>query len=435
MPSNQAQPFIFILSLLIGVTLVQAAPNPSTPKGMSIYPKGKIFPFMGYSGEPVRDAKNGFTVAGPDYGTAFHFSAEIRNDRLAKMRASGMPYPGFVGLNRHFHDAEKYKAISVPEIKQQIAAQMEELLKDPLICWWYVTPEEIRSWHANEFEYLEAVTSTIRALDPLHRPIWMYEPNHRAASALVQTGQYLDIIGKGSYTNLAGFQKERIWVRWSIEQEVQAIDALKKKDHRFRIPIVMPELCQDPADPADDQLIPTWTRHDVYLGLLSGGKGVSIWSLFKRPGVNRTWSIWYESYAQIARELTGQLKLGEVFLEGKLVTSVTVTQTQGPQTITLFVGDRTKLELGTITDEERKGGSHIYPALSSKVLQYQGATYVFLCNSHPEQSLRVTTSLPPAHQVWLLPNLTNVPLNDSRELVTELPPFAVFIYKIQDTPR
>ena len=95
----------------------------------------------------------------------------------------------------------------------------------------------------------------------------------------------------GTCVNLAGRQNERIWMKWSVEREVQAIEALKEEDDRERIALVLPELCADPADPKDDHKIPSWVRHDVYLGLMSGGKGVAIWSLFRRTGVNRTWPI------------------------------------------------------------------------------------------------------------------------------------------------
>lgn len=419
-----------LLSLLFCLPMQAEVATPT--KGLEIYPMGKIFPFMGYSGVPTRDVKNGFTVAGPDYGTPFYQAAKIRNDRYAKMRASGMPYPAFVGLKMHFHDAKKYKPLSPAEIKRQITAQMKVLLKDPSICWWYVAPEEIRFWYKNELEYLKTVTTTIRELDPHHRPIWMYEPNHRTSAALVKTGQYQDIIGKGCYTNLAGFQKDRIWVRWSVEQEVQAIEKLKKQDQRLRIPLVMPELCQDPKNPSDDKLIPAWTRHDVYLGLMSGAKGVSIWSLFKRGGVKRTWSIWYDSYSKVANELTGELKLGEVFLFGQETDDFKIKQTQGPKSIKLFVGDRTKLELGTITEAERKGSTHVYPCLTTKTINYKGSTYLFLCNSHAEKKLKLTVTIPAGHKVSLLPENKPATLNAQGKLLVELPPYAVPIYRIHN---
>jgi len=44
---------------------------------------------------------------------------------------------------------------------------------------------------------------------------------------------------------------------------------------------------------------------DIYLGLASGAKGVLIWSLFKRKEVKRTWQLWYDAYAECARELGG----------------------------------------------------------------------------------------------------------------------------------
>lgn len=34
-----------------------------------IYPQGRKLAFAGYSGDPARDLANGFTLAGPVYGT------------------------------------------------------------------------------------------------------------------------------------------------------------------------------------------------------------------------------------------------------------------------------------------------------------------------------------------------------------------------------
>jgi hypothetical protein len=425
-----------VIVTVFTMSLVCAEPS-SFPEGLTIYPKGKVFPFMGYSGNPVRDAQNGFSVTGPDYGTSYAFPEDRRNASYSKMRAAGLPYPAMVGLKMYFHDKKKLRSLTAEQIQKEIATQMADLLKDPLVCWWYISPEEIRSWRKNEMDYLKVVTETIHKLDPHHRPIWMYEPNHRDAGALLQTGKYLDIVGKGCYTNLAGFQKNRVWVRWSVEQEIKAVEQLFKQDGRTRTALVMPELCQDPKDPADDYLIPVWTRHDVYLGLMSGAKGVAIWSLFKRPGVKRTWQIWYDSYSQLAKELTGELALGKVFLQGKENAVIKVHQTSGPEWISLFVGDRTKLELGTITEAERKGGLCRFPALSCRVLDYNGSTYLFLCNSHPEKEVKVTIfwpHLPQKSKVFRLPENDECSLSFSgegneSEIKTQLAPFSVEIYR------
>lgn len=84
--------------------------------------------------------------------------------------------------------------------------------------------------------YLRIVSETIRAHDPRHRPVWMYDPNHRTREGLVATGRYLDIIGKGTYVNGAGYQDDRIWGRWSMEQETSACADLVALDGRVRNP-------------------------------------------------------------------------------------------------------------------------------------------------------------------------------------------------------
>jgi len=302
------------------------------------------------------------------------------------------------------------------------------------ICWWYLGPEEIRYWYRNEMAYLKAATEAIRAADPLQRPIWMYEPNFRSAASLVKTGQYLDVIGKGAYVNLAGYQDNRIWVRWSVEQEVAAIAKLAEaNDSRTRIPLIMPELCRDPADPARDHLIPRWVRHDVYLGLMSGAKGVAIWSLFRRADVRRTWQIWYDAYGHVATDLTGPLQLGQVFLFGKPANQFPVRTVAGPKEVELTKSASKKLEVGTTSDSEKQKERVMYPSMSVSEYQYNGATFLFLCNS--SSSGRVTYQAPVANDrfavVDLLARRGYTHKND--RLYGWLEPLEVKCYRIEST--
>ena len=358
---------------------------------VAVFPEGDVFPFMGYSGVPERDAMHGFTVAGPSYG-------KNQEAALAAAEAAGMSYPFMVGLDMKFHakPPEKPLDLSEEEIKKRITEQVAEVVSRKSICWWYLTPEELRPWRKNEMDYLKAATEAIRAADPFHRPIWMYEPNHRDADSLRVTGRNLDIIGKGLYTNLAGYQDNRIWVRWSLEQETQAIAALTKEDGRPRTPLVMPELCADPKDPADDHLIPRWARHDIYLGLMCGGKGVAIWSLFPRGEVRRTWRIWYDSYSGIATELTGPLALGQVFLHGRDASLVKVSILDGPRELPLTKGAKNSLESSTTNEIEKKEALVTYPALCVRQLEFQGSTYVFLCNSSASEAIKYQSETLPA---------------------------------------
>ena len=344
-----------------------------------IYPEGRIMPFMGYSGKNETDAKNGFTVGGHHYG-----ALSKQPEKLANAKAAGLPYIYGVGLEGSFHKKENPIKFTEESLKAEIKKQVLAVADDPFVLWWYVKPEELRMWRKNEKEYLRIVTETIRETDPEKRPVWMYDPNHRNSDGLKATGAFLDIIGKGCYVNLAGYEADRSWVRWTIDQETTACRELEKQDSKKRTPILMPQLSQDPFDPEDDKMIATWVRHDIYLGLMSGAKGVAIWSLFKRRGVKRTHHIFYEAYATVAQELKGPDGLGEVFLFGEDKNDLTITQTLGPKTIELFTGPRNKLEDGTISEAEKKKHTFNYPALATREISFAGKRYLFLCNSTRE---------------------------------------------------
>jgi hypothetical protein len=396
MTNRSRTALVSLAALVLGAC--KPAPNDSAPEppqpaeagepapGLQIFPTGDVFPFMGYSGAPQREALHGFTVAGPNYGR----SPEQRAAWLAKCEQAGLPTPWLVGLDMNFHAKPPARPLALErdEIKRRVAAQVREVADHPLICWWYVTPEELRPWRKNETDYLSAVTEAIRETDPHNRPVWMYDPNHRTSEPLVGTGRHLDLVGKGCYTNLAGFQRERIWVRWSIEQEAEAIKTLAGEDSRLRHPLLLPELCADPQDPADDHLIPAWVRHDVYLGLISGARGVAIWSLFPRSEVKRTWALWYDAYARLADELCGPLDLGRVFLCGKTTTQFPISVLDGPREVELFTGPRNQLEDGTLSEQDRQRHTHKYPALSVAEIEHQGSTWIFLCNSHPTETVK-----------------------------------------------
>lgn len=372
-----AKTFFTCISLLMLITGYGAADEPVNTD--RVFPQGKRFPFMGYSGAPQRDSLFGFSVAGPSYGAD-------QDASLVKAEAAGLSFPYTISLKMNFRaeEPETPLDLSEEEIKKRITSQVKRVSNKKSICWWYLGPEELRWWRKNEMAYLKAASEAIRAADPLKRPIWMYEPNHRNAESLQNTGQFQDIIGKGFYVNLAGNQDQRIWIRWSMEQQTKAIAALaleEGENGRQRIPLVLPELCQDPGDPAQDHLIPRWARHDVYLGLMCGGKGVAIWSLFRRKDVNRTWPIWYNAYSRAATELTGQLNLGQVFLFGEKSSQFPVTITSGPKELELTMGKKNSLEAATTGDAEKKENRTVYPSLCVSEYEYDGATYLFLCNS------------------------------------------------------
>lgn len=384
---HRSPKWLLVVSLTIAAALTVGAKlptasaqdffQPAKDKGASlpadeIYPRGRIFPFGGYSGKPEREKAAGFSMTGPSYGG--------EKQQLAALEAAekaGLKYPYMVGLPMQFtsKDPTKVLRLSEDEIRQRVTEQVKKVVDRKGVCWWYMGPEELRNWHKNEMDYLRVVSETIRKLDPQKRPLWMYEPNHRDATALAKTGQYQDIIGKGFYVNSAGFKNNRLWVRWGIEQEVAANGQLGG-NHTC---LIMPELCKDP--PAEERpMIASWVRHDIYLGLMHGGQGVMIWSLFKRPAVRETYNLWYNAYSDVARQLCGPLGLGQVFLFGEDRHDLRVNQLAGDATST-FNTPKEIAEAGSLSEREKKARKFQYPPLSTREIQYGDARYLFICNS------------------------------------------------------
>lgn len=260
-------------------------------------------------------------------------------------------------------DLAATKEIDWNAITDDITRQIKEAAANKSIAWWYLTPEELRWWIPNEIKYLELAYKAIKAADPDKRPVWMYSPGHRNDEALAKEAAFMDIIGKGVYTNYAGQKNSRVWVRWSIEQEINAIRLADKKD---AFPILVPEMFQEPAA-EEKALIPLWVKHDVYLGLVSGAKGVVIFSLWARAKFP-SHPVYYEAYCGVAEELNGTAGLGQVFLFGKSRNDIQMKITGGPATVSC------KLKIKQIE-------TFTYPAVAFANLAYGNKRYLIAVNS------------------------------------------------------
>jgi hypothetical protein len=335
-----------------------------------VYPQGKRFPLTMFSvggisegrapEQEIQDAlkrvkADGFTMIGPQY--------ELNDRIVGDAKAFGLKAVYTVGLPYKFHEKPP-PTFTAKDVEEGIKQQVLKVAKHPEIAWWYLQPEELRYWRANEMLYLETAANTIRRTDPLKRPVWMYDPGHRVADGLAHTVRHLDISGKGLYTNYSGQRDSRIWVRWSIEQEIKAI----RQANPSAIPIAVPEMFQQP-EPDHLSMIPKWVRHDVYLSLISGAKGVVVFSRRKRPTL-AAHEAYYEAYAQVARELCGRLGLGQVFLFGEQRTAVKVDVVDGPR---------------QISPKEGTGGirppAKTYPPVSILDVAYRKDRYLIAVNS------------------------------------------------------
>ncbi|HHW08500.1 MAG TPA: hypothetical protein GXX29_00840 [Firmicutes bacterium] len=362
-----------------------------------VFPQGRIFPFGGYSGIASREAANFFTLHGPAYGDA-------RQKLVPAAEASGMYTVYTIGLPMNFLESGNQPKLNLTaeEIAAAVKSQVDAVKDSETIAWWYIQPEELRPWRDDEMAYLDLVTRTIRENDPLGRPIWMYDPGHRPADHLAVTARYLDIVGKGMYTNYSGQKGHRCWVRWTIEQQSEAI---RRSGDPGKIQIAVPEMFQEPGF-GELVKVPSWVRHDVYLALIMGAQGVVPFSLATRSGFSQeAWNAYYNAYARTARELNGELQLGQVFLFGERRHDLALTIIEGEPVVSPQIGT------GGISE------TIVYPSVAMANIAYGRERYVFLANSS-EAPVTVRIDGFPSQPVYARDVFTSEPLPPIASSVT-----------------
>lgn len=331
-----------------------------------VYPQGRIFPFTGYAPHNLDEiTESGFTLAGLAYGTRV---ATLREEcakkgvpliYIIKPKVNGEDITLKMLSDKDFKpDWASLKAYVAEEVKAASA-------KYPSIAWWYLTPEELRYWRANEFQYLKEIYQTIHEADSLKRPVWMYIPGHYQLDALFRYTPYQDIIGKGMYVNYSKQTSSRVWVRWSSENQ---IEALKRDGNSSKFALCVPEMFQDQPDGKMEMIEPR-VRHDVYLSLACGSRGVVIFSLARRRTMdNETHRHYFDAYKKIAGELSGESCLGQVFLFGEKRNDIAGKVAAGTPEI-------------TIRPIPGRDTEFTYPAVTMTELLYRGARYLVIVNS------------------------------------------------------
>ena len=250
-------------------------------------------------GNPLVDIKqNGFTAAGPVYTSMYpyYISTCIKNS-----------LPMVVTIDLRFIDfLTKFNFVSVNKtlVEHEVESQVKKALDvNTIVFGWYILPDELRPWRANEMEFLNIVTSTIRKLD--QHPIIAYSPNNRDALMLKTMGENgLDYLGKQAYVVFEQNENRTIIIDAlkSASDSFDMLSADKKTSENSLVGVYL-ELAVDPQSPSDDYLIPTLARHDVFLSVAHGAKFILIWSLFRRVSVYRTYTLQYKGYVDAVKEI------------------------------------------------------------------------------------------------------------------------------------
>ncbi len=368
--------------VLCGGGKAQAAPPPE------LYPKGDVFCFTFYStvrGDTAYTLTNGATAIGPYYGNQsgpLSNAISLNCKHLYKIDPPSMADWGPNNTN--------FVWPSDQTISNEVLAILNPVKTNANIAMWDLEPEELRYWRAPELHYLALVSSIVRSNDPLRRPVYMYEPNHRLATDLTNTVVYQDACAKGCYVNSVdpNYRTNRIWARWSMEQELGAIAMA----NRSAVPWIVLWMAADPP-PGDFGLITNWCRHDAYMGLIMGGKGIQIWSGWRgRAGFSDTnFQAYLDGYLTVARDLNGPLNLGPVFLHGQPRTNVTMAITVGPTTLQTIY----------------RGATNAYPSLTWLNAVLAGTNYLFVVNSGAEPVTASFGNLPRTARLDLFAGATN----------------------------
>lgn len=234
--------------------------------------------------------------------------------------ASGSQNPTYLTPEQFITQAESHGlsvmmqlgvlTLNEPDVPLPVQADIQQLAVHENIAWWSIVPEEI-SWYppgnAN-FNQLVQWANNVHTYDSLNRPVYHYLPSNYAEVDLSAYTGSIDAIAAGAYADHAS--KPRPWIRWRIEQEVNAIRNTGSREGVF--PVAVLQMFGSEGFPGETTMQPADGYHDAYLSLVSGAKSVIIFTGSRRneiPGL-------YDRYSDFAQEINGPDRLGDVFLRG-----------------------------------------------------------------------------------------------------------------------
>jgi len=417
------------------LALTMLLPGRTGAAAADLYPRGASFCFTFYStktNSPITVLTNGATTTndsayvltngatalGPFYGDQTSPLAEAIAYN-AKLIYKVTP-PCMSNASAAVFDSTNWVWPSDAIITNQVAAIIAAVQTNANIALWDFQPEELRPWKTNELHYFQIVCAAIHASDPTNRPVYNYQPNDRDVSTLTNFAACEDICTKGMYVSANvddlgnTLVTNRIWARWSMDQELGAIAAANTNAP----PWIHLWMGADPPAGFTTTDITNWCRHDAYMGLIKGGKGVEIWSGSEgRTGFADTnFYAYLNGYLSVAKDLNGALGLAPVFLYGQAQSNVTMAIIGGPATQTLYYDSVT----------------NIYPSITYRSIVSSGTNYLFMVNSAQQAVTATFSGLPAVARLDLFAG-TNAPTPGGSFSIT-LPPLVVKAFQSFDHP-
>ncbi len=270
---------------------------------------------------------------------------------------------------------------SEPDVPLAVPADIQALATNDNIALWSIVPEEI-SWYPpgpdnTKFAQLKQWADNVHANDPKQRPVYHYLASNYAEIDLSAYTGFIDAVSAGAYADYAS--KPRPWIRWRIEQEVNAIRNTGNRQGAF--PMAVLQMFASEGNPGETMMQANDGYHDAYLSLVSGAKAIMIFTAGRRneiPGL-------YDRYSDFAREINGPERLGDVFLKG------TDLGAFAPIKPTVIAGPAKSESFTENFAWPPSGPTFQYDSISYRVMARHGRIYVVAVNSAEQP---VTASFP-----------------------------------------
>lgn len=396
-------------------------PGPEAPKDAAadqLYPQGKLFPFSlpspaeGMAAEQLAECQRlGIIVLPPQAPKASQGS-------LSHTKAEGPKISYAVGLARA-SGASDIIFNNTQELADEISAQVQAAASEPGIAFWHLKPGEIRHKDAWEKEYLITASKAIGRHDPLKRPVWIYLPPEASTASLSHVAPWVGYLGKALAADGVVMNSSRIWFRWAMERATEAIHETDAEATPVAVPVC-------PVAPSPDEVarFPTTVRHDLYLSLVTGAKGIISASPEPQPEASAR-EAYQNATMAVARDLLEPApgpdlqKLGDLFLYGERRDELEVDIVDGPTEVEVLYPRG-----GVVKPMAYKTVSHLD-------LAYGKDRYLVLVNSAQEPVTLMVGGMPYA-AVRAESLLDSQPPTDiaEGEFETDLQPLEVKIYRL-----
>lgn len=304
-----------------------------------------------------------------------------------------------------------------PDVPLPEPADIQQLAQYGNIAMWSIVPEEISWWPLGSAQFNQLIqwADNVHTNDPKGRPVFHYLASNYAELDLKAYTGFIDAITAGAYADHGS--KPRPWIRWRIEQEVNAIKNTGSREGVF--PVATLQMFASENYPGETTMQAQDGYHDAYLSLVSGAKSVMIFTggrRFEIPGL-------YDRYSDFAQEINGPERLGDVFLFGLDLGEFAPVKP-------VVMGGPTHSEAFTTSFAWPPSGPTVqYESISYRVMAHEGHIYIAAVNSAEQQVSALIPGIRASGPIDILFQDRHAALF-STQIAATFSPLGVNIYKL-----